>query len=354
MAHLDTDAKRRPRRGCWGCAGWGLLVLFILVLLLVGAGMAYNALGTARDRRAFPPPGQMVQVNDHSLHLYCIGAGSPTVVLEAGSGQWSLDWSLVQPEIARFTRVCAYDRAGYGWSEPGPQPRSGQQIVTELHNLLHNAGIEGPYLLVGHSLGGRYVRLYADRYPDEVVGLVLVDATPDGFVTPPEYDRAEASYRSTMRVLGWLARLGVLRLMGRFAGGDAAAMPIMPPALEYLPAEMRVRYLAIGMQPHYFDAVLAESEAMDDLEAELQAARPLGDLPLIVLSHGIPAPPLPGVSAEQAAQMEQEWQSFQRQQAALSSQGMLIVADRSGHLIPYEQPDLVVDAVRQIVEAVKR
>src|SRR5215207_7597931 len=167
----------RPRRG-WG--SWirrGLVWMITGLLALAVIGAIYQAIATQIDQRTYPPPGEMVDVGTHSLHINCIGQGSPTVILESGLGTMSADWANVQPEVANTTRVCAYDRAGTGWSEPGPEPRDSQQIARELHTLLGNAGIDDPYVLVGQSFGGLYVRMYASRYPKEVEGMVLVDAS---------------------------------------------------------------------------------------------------------------------------------------------------------------------------------
>ncbi|HEY9014914.1 MAG TPA: alpha/beta hydrolase, partial [Gemmatimonadales bacterium] len=142
------------------------LVGLLVVLGLMGAG--YEALAAAGDARRYPAPGQLVDVGGYRLHIQCVGTGSPTVVLDAGLSGSSLDWSLVQPELGRTTRVCAYDRAGMGWSDPGAQPRTPRQIADELHTLLTNAGIAGPYVLVGHSLAGKNVRLFALAHPEEV------------------------------------------------------------------------------------------------------------------------------------------------------------------------------------------
>src|SRR5262245_3211505 len=156
---------RRARRA--------LLWLLVAVVALAGTGAIYQAAATARDARRYPPPGQLVNVGGYRLHLYCAGEGSPTVVLEAVSGGLAIDWAWVQPEGARTTRVCTYDRAGRGWSEPGPAPRDARQLARELHTLLRNAAVPGPYVLAGHSAGGLFAREYAAQYPDEVVGLVL-------------------------------------------------------------------------------------------------------------------------------------------------------------------------------------
>ena len=148
-----------------------LLAVFSLVLAgLLLLGLISQAIANAVDAARYPAPGKLVDIGGYQLHINCTGTGSPTVILDAGLGGTSLDWSKVQPAVARFTRVCSYDRAGYGWSQTGPGPRTSQQIVTELHALLAQAKINGPYVLVGHSAGGLNMRLYAYRYPAEVVG----------------------------------------------------------------------------------------------------------------------------------------------------------------------------------------
>src|SRR5215216_3831319 len=148
-----------------------------LVLVLLLAGVVFQFVTTKIDERRYPALGEMVDVGGYSLHLYCRGeAGAPTVVMDSGLGGTVLDWQLVQPELAKSMRVCTFDRAGMGWSDPGPQPRTSQQIVKELHTLLGNAGVQGPYVLVGHSFGGLNMQLYASQYPDEVKGMVLVDS----------------------------------------------------------------------------------------------------------------------------------------------------------------------------------
>ncbi|HEX5810173.1 MAG TPA: alpha/beta hydrolase, partial [Anaerolineales bacterium] len=150
------------------------------IITLAALGAVYQTIATAMDKRALPPPGQMIDVGGYSLHLYCVGQntdGSPTVILESGLGGTSSSWGWIQPSVAKTTRVCAYDRAGMGWSDSSPAPRDVQNIATELHTLLQNAQIPGPYVLAGWSYGGMYVRQYASQYPDEVAGLVLLDSS---------------------------------------------------------------------------------------------------------------------------------------------------------------------------------
>src|SRR5215210_7405924 len=168
--------------------GKALLGLVLVLLALAVVGAIYQAIATERAERAYPPPGEMVDVGGYSLHINCTGQGSPTVLLDAGSGLFSAQWVRVQRDVSGSTRVCAYDRAGMGWSDMGPDPRDARQITSELHTLLGKAGIEGPYVLVGHSYGGMYMQTYAARYPDEVAGVALVDSSTelDQFSHQPE------------------------------------------------------------------------------------------------------------------------------------------------------------------------
>src|SRR5688500_18438562 len=169
-----AQSSHRGRRVLRGF-GRGITVILALIVGLAAAGASYEAIAAGGDAKAYPPPGRLVDVGGYRLHIQCVGAGSPTVVLDAGLGGSSLDWNLVQPELGRSTRVCAYDRAGMGWSDPSPQPRTPRQIADELHTLLTNAGIAEPYVLVGHSLAGKNVRLFRIAHPDQVAGMVLVD-----------------------------------------------------------------------------------------------------------------------------------------------------------------------------------
>src|SRR5258708_21405158 len=150
-----------------------LAVLLGILTVPVVAGAIYQAIGTWRDRRRFPPPWRLVRVNERWMHIHATGEGTPTVVFESGMGASCLSWTLVQPQVAQFTRAVSYDRAGHGWSDPAREPRTARQIAQELHALLAAAGIPGPYILVGHSFGGYVNRAYAPLYRDTVAGMVL-------------------------------------------------------------------------------------------------------------------------------------------------------------------------------------
>jgi pimeloyl-ACP methyl ester carboxylesterase len=314
----------------------GALVGLIAVLALAGA--SFEALATGTDTHRYPPPGQLVDVGGFRLHIHCIGQGSPTVVFESGLGGSSLDWSLVQPELSKTTRVCAYDRAGYGWSEPSPQPRTPGHVADELHSLLRNSGIPEPYVLVGHSLGGKYVRMFAIDHPDLLAGMVLVDARHEyvDFNVPTTDLAAEERVVQAQRRIAWITgRFGIARLLG------ATLLNRVAPGAQTLPADIRTAIAIFTTRQKAIDTNTGELTARMADDQRLQVAS-LGDRPLIVLAAGQSMAQLP------------LWQEAQRQQAALSSDGRLIVAQGSGHMIQWEQPILVIDAIRQVIAAAQR
>jgi pimeloyl-ACP methyl ester carboxylesterase len=328
-ASRTLGAGRRALR--WLGRGLAWVAGAIAILSLVGA--SYEAVAAAGDARRYPAPGQLVDVGGYRLHLHCVGAGSPTVVLDAGLSGSSLDWNLVQPELARTTRVCAYDRAGMGWSDPGPQPRTPSQIAGELHTLLSNAGVAGPYVLVGHSLAGKNVRLFAQQHPDEVAGMVLIDArgeSVDANSLPADV-QAFRLMTSAQAGLYRVARsVGLVRLIGAELWGA--------PAMSW---ETRTEGMLLTTSARAVDAQSAEGLERATDDAQLQAGPWLGERPLIVLA------------SEQNMTATPYWAEAQRRQAALSVNGLLIVPAGSSHYIHWEQPALVIDAVRQVVADVR-
>src|SRR5215213_7500388 len=209
----------QSRGGRW------LLYPVIAVLALASIGGGYQTLGAAADAKAYPMPGQLIDVGGHRLHLRCTGAGTPTVVLEPGAGEMSSNLGWVAPAVARDTRVCVYDRAGRGWSEPADSAQDGAQIATDLHTLLQRGHVPGPYVLVGHSFGGLYVLTFAARYPDEVAGMVLVDSTaPASMTNPgtasPGHGGSSNGMSRVSALVATAARLGLARLYARSAFGS--------------------------------------------------------------------------------------------------------------------------------------
>jgi pimeloyl-ACP methyl ester carboxylesterase len=191
-----------------------LIRLTIFVLILAIAGMIYQTAATEADQRKYPPPGVLVNVGGYKMHIHCMGEGSPTIILDHVSGGSSMDWALIQPKLAEQTRVCAYDRAGFGWSDFSPTPRTMEQQVHEVHELLQGANEQAPYILVGHSYGAGVVRVYAAKYPDEVAGMVLMDAgiLGDDPRYPAEMQSDAEAEDNMIRAARWLSPFGLVRL----------------------------------------------------------------------------------------------------------------------------------------------
>jgi pimeloyl-ACP methyl ester carboxylesterase len=264
--------------------GKALLGLIVALLILAVAGAIYQAIATELAERAYPPPGEMVDVGGHRLHINCAGQGSPTVVLDAGAGGFSAQWVRVQREVSGTTRVCAYDRAGMGWSEMGPEPRDAKQITGELHTLLGKAGIEGPFVLVGHSFGGMYMQTYAARYPDEVAGVALVDSStdPDQFSQRPEGRDSYEPQKQTFAVVPLLVRLGV-SLPARL--GVVRLLSELDPASPQLPQQQRAQIDALTPSTRQWSTSALEFLAPTQT-LRLGSLGSLGNKPLAVVTAG--------------------------------------------------------------------
>src|SRR5215207_3358345 len=321
----------RPRRGLGSWIRRGLVWMIAGLLALAVIGAIYQAIATMIDERAYPPPGEMVDVGDHSLHINCIGHGSPTVILEAANFGMSAWWVRVQKQLAQTTRVCAYDRAGLGWSERGPQPRDARQISSELHTLLAKAAdTEGPYVLVGHSYGGLYTRMYAARYSEEVAGVVLVDSShPEQFTRSPD---GKAMYKQINRlgaVLPFLTRLGVIRLTNYY------------PAHPDLPQQQREQIEAFNSSTQQVATTVEEFRATPETSTQVCSMGSLGDKPLAVITAGTQSP---------------DWLEMQEELAALSPNSIHREVEGATHeSLLYDKGDSQVTsaAIEQVVQAVR-
>lgn len=303
-----------------------LVGLLVLLLIAAGAGAAWQAWAEGRDAQAFPPPGRLVDIGGHRLHLHCAGSGTPTVWLEAGLGNETAHWSAVFDALAARQRTCAYDRAGLGHSEPGPLPRSAERVVDETLRLLQASGESPPYLLVGHSNGGAYMRLLAAALPEHVEGLLLVDPsqTPaDGCAPLP------MSMRLSYGGLVTLAPTGLPR----------ALLPLLfpldnsplPPAARDVHAANRARAGALR-------ALWSEVEQSCAMQASADAAGWVPSLPVeILLSSRRPA--------------QQAWVPEAAQAMAAATGARLLTVEDSGHWIPLDQPQAVLDAVDRLRQA---
>src|SRR5579862_2795365 len=316
-----------PRRIVLGLAAFGLVTAI--------AGAIYENTSESRDRRANTMPGKLVDGGGFKMHINCIGDGSPTVILESGLGDTYISWRKVQPQIAKFSRVCSYDRAGLGYSESSPRPRTSEVMAEELHALLRSAGIAPPYILVGHSMGGFIVRLFASLYGTEVVGMVLVDSShPDQDNRfPPELRNMEGTWLREAEFLEFTTPFGIPRLMG---------------LCDEEPAQR-----AAECNFHTAREGVAELKAFPQSAAETAATGPLSDMPLAVLSHD-PDKPSSELPPDLAKPTNEAWEKMQEELAHLSTRGTQIIAKKSAHYIQIDRPDLVVEAIRKIVEQARQ
>jgi pimeloyl-ACP methyl ester carboxylesterase len=313
--------------------------MIVLLLLVAAAGATYQAIENRADARRSPEIGRLADAGGLRLKLNCAGAGSPTVILEGGLGDPSLGWRRVQPEIAKLSRVCSYDRAGYGGSDAGPMPRTSARIATELHVLLQNAGEQPPYVLVGHSFGGYNVRVYNGRYSSEVAGMVLVDSTQEDqyALLPAAWKQIGAEqlkrYSNQARFAPVFVGMGVLCLMLYSRG-------IHDP------------YSYLMLQQKYLAARASELEYIQVSAEQARAAGNIGDKALVVLTAGINSDQAlsSGLSAADFAAYQHVWTDvLQVRLANLSTRGKRIIVEDSGHNIPGDWPDAVVKAVRDVL-----
>jgi pimeloyl-ACP methyl ester carboxylesterase len=305
--------------------------LLALVLSLGTLGIIYQNIGITRDRRQNPMRGKIVSVGGLRMHIDCTGEGSPTVVLESGLGDSYVSWHKVQPQIAKFVRVCSYDRAGLGYSDPSSQPRTSRVIAGELHALLQAAGIAPPYVLVGHSMGGYDVRLFASLYRSEVTGVVLVDSShpeqEDRF--PPELKNMQGTWRREAEFLEYTMPFGIPRLLG-FCDDDPWQRA----------AECNWNSAREGAE---------EMAAFRESAAQTAATGALGNLPLVVLSHD-PEKPSAELSPDLAKVTNDAWEKMQEELAHLSTSGTQAIAKNSAHYIQLDRPDAVIEAVHRVVD----
>jgi pimeloyl-ACP methyl ester carboxylesterase len=337
------------------------LCLAAIVAAILVTGLIYQAAGSSRDGRRFLPPGRMVPRDTGDggrLHLVAMGNGGPAVILDAGIGASSLSWNVVQAQAARFARVYAYDRAGYGWSDPPREedgPRIASRLAAELRALLRAAEVPGPYILVGHSFGGYVVRVYAERWPVEVAGLVMVDSPSTSEWAHPAREKRRQHLGGALfsRIGGCLARVGVVRYcLNSFSGGSrgvpvAVTRAFGPAALDLVrrmvaqvmkyPPELRRVAQAHWSRSAPFFTLADHLENLPESAREVAACGSLGDVPFVVMTQSNPTP-------ERAAQQDA--------MACQSSRGRHIIAHDGGHWLLLDQPELVTQAIEWVVEEI--
>jgi pimeloyl-ACP methyl ester carboxylesterase len=320
------------------------LALVILLAVGLGATSAFNAAASYYFFWRHPAPGKIYNVGGYGMHLYCSGAGSPTVVLDAGLSNDSTIWAGVQPELSKITQVCSYDRAGFGWSEARPETRDARRLSDELHALLAAGGVNGPIILMGHSISGLYIRDYATRYPQNLVGLVFVDgSTPlQDARFPAELQEAEKKEFTLLREGEALSVLGVTRAMGQCApepglGKDAGKMVAED--------ECRTSTLASSAQ---------ELAAVPESGEETIHTGPFGDLPILIFSQDPEhSATIPGFSAEVAKELNTTWYGMQEDLKKLSTRSRRIVAKDSSHYVQIDRMGLLKGEVIAFIKQIR-
>lgn len=311
------------------------------------------------------PPGKLIDAGGYRLHVNCVGNKGPAVVLIPGAGDFSFDWSLVQPNIAQFARVCSYDRAGFAWSDPGPIPRTMKQEAFELRTLLRAAGVKGPYVLVGHSLGGLVARVFADQYPRDVAGIVLIDSTHEDttlmmsgkLVHMRELAKSDP-VPAVQTMKSGPPKPVTKEALDQFESNLKSNPPKIGATFSKLPGSIQAVRLWFLSQPPRAGGggmdFLAE-ELRDMYNSRAKAPYQLGNLPLVVLlpRAGYGKPP-PGIDADEWKRVNEEKRQQKVEFTTLSHNSKLIVAEKSGHHIQLDEPQVVIDAVRLVVEALRQ
>ncbi len=332
--------------------GFGIV---LAAVLLIGLALWINQMvAIRRVRNDFPAPGKLFTVQGRAMHLNCSGSmpglNAPTIVIDAGNGSYSLDWSNIQHRLASSYRVCTYDRPGYGWSELSRSPRDADHIVEELHSLLQAAGEPGPYLLIGHSLGGLHMQLYTARYPDEVAGLLLVESPGANLQNDAAYQQQAQITTGTYKTMRFLTASGLLRVLGPLIGSQT-----LPAGAASLPAREQEVYVQLLLDPRHYETALAEKEnnlrSAEQLKAALeQSNHPFGDLPLIVLTAGmIDVPEGNNPFATRRIPVEPGVIAQQADLATLSTQGKRQIVPNSGHLMQHDDPEAILKAINDLI-----
>ena len=331
---LSAKPYRTWRRICERIA----LSAVVVVFLAAGASTVFNALAIHHYRAIYPPQGRLYIVDGYKMHLYCTGEGSPTIVLDAGLGNDSLIWADVQPTLSKTTRVCSYDRAGFGWSDLQPRPRDADRITDQLHTLLTDAGIKGSIVLMGHSIAGLYIRDYAARYSQNLSGLVFVDGS-----TPLQEDRFPGRTRlvllkAKLELLQtkWLYVLGIPRITGECNIGEGFEV-----SAGKMLSEDQCR-------ASLFTALEREDEDFHQSGKETIHTGPFGDLPILIFSQdNHPSDGGP------RSKVDEIWDQMQEELKSLSTRSRRIIAKGSGHYIQVDRPDLLNSQVADLIRRIR-
>jgi pimeloyl-ACP methyl ester carboxylesterase len=320
-----TSGHADYARGVYRVARTFLIVELNCGLILACAGAIYQSVAAARERQTYQPPGKLVDVGGYRLHLYCSGVGGPTVILEYGLVGTYLDWFYVQPEVAKFTRVCSYDRGGYGWSDPSPKERLPSIMAEELHTLLSTAGVKPPYIIAGHSFGAFNALAFAKLFHRETAGIILIDGSHPDESIPFRWQK-----KLWLRTMQWTMPFGLPRWR-EWCGGSNS--------------DVRGIKTAITCRSQYQGSYYSHWEAFQRSAEEIRTLGTIGDIPLTVIARDPNR-----TNAQNNSTSEARWQSLQQQLTRLSTKSSYVIAQESGHAVPLQRPDVIVAVIRKMAE----
>ncbi|QQP10492.1 alpha/beta hydrolase [Lysinibacillus agricola] len=322
----------------------GLVFITVVSLTLI-AGFLYELISYKNVKNKFPPDGQMVDVGNREIHMNIQGIKTnlPPVVIETGTGSWSYDWSNVQQELSKHTQVITYDRAGYGWSDPSPNGFSVDTTIEDLSKILESSKIDTPVILVGHSVGGIYSRLFADRYPEKVSGLVLVDSRNEYFSEQAtEYNNKffETQDQTMNRIL---SQIGIVRLIGKNMFSDSIP--------DYISAE---KYINVHWDAPFFKVLGEEIKEIKVSEKLLKDTQSLGDKPLTIVTPidvELMAVEL-GFSEQEASDLNKKWKDSQKRLTNLSTNSKFVLVPNSSHSVMYDQPEVIIESILETADEI--
>ncbi|MGM7683292.1 alpha/beta fold hydrolase [Cytobacillus sp. Hm23] len=320
------------------------ITLISIILLTLLAGFLYENTSYKNVKNSFPPDGEMVNVGNREIHVNIQGekTNKPTVVIETGAGSWSYDWSYVQKELSKYTEVITYDRAGYGWSDPHPNGFNVDTTIDDLNEILEYFNIDTPVVLVGHSLGGLYSRLFTDKYPEKVSGLILVDARNEYFTEKAKAFNDVIFDTQDQTKYRLLSKFGIIRLFGEGLIDDKIP--------DYLSTEKQVN---VQFDSRFFKIYDEELKQIRILENLLKDTKHLDDKPLLILTPSNVNKELVlgaielGFSEQEANVIDAQWKETQRQQSDISNNSKFIFVPNSGHNMMFDQPDAIIKAIRE-------
>ncbi|MFT4414239.1 alpha/beta fold hydrolase [Fredinandcohnia humi] len=340
--------KIKAKRNFFSKFLFGARIFLIILLLLLGASFTYEKIMQSKAQEQYPPPGKLVDVGGYDLHILQQGTGSPTIIFETGSGAPSTYWKNIVSELPSNVTVITYDRAGYNWSDKHVTKRTGENIVKELHTALDKLDLKEPYIFVGHSIGGLYTRLYAKMYPSEVAGMMLLDARSENFGEKSDQILVDAGVdpatfgTTPVGLIKALRTTGLLRVFKEPIFGNY-----------YESKEEVNEAINLMFTTKFLNAMKEENELLYLVEENLKDQH-LGNIPLTVVAKGVPSDlTTMGLSKEASTLYEDIWMEEQQSLAGLSSNSKFLIADKSGHDIAIDEPELVLKELEDLIERVE-